>query len=102
MYTNFVRTGYLFLSEGGAAWKLRGGAQFFLYPYELVVFGDTVGARGGAGLDLACSHGDDEVGDECVFGFAGAVRDDGGVAVFARHFDGFDGFGDGANLIELN
>ena len=30
------------------------------------------------------------------------MRDDGRVTRFARHFDGFDGFGDGADLIELD
>ena len=39
---------------------------------------------GRAGLDLAGAGGDRQVGDEGVFGFAGAVRDHGGVAVLAR------------------
>jgi hypothetical protein len=30
--------------EGGTAWELRGGAQFFLDAQELVVLGDAVGA----------------------------------------------------------
>src|SRR6185437_5100051 len=51
--------------------------------------------------DLAGAHGDDEIGDEGVFGFAGAVRDDGGVASLARDLDGVDGFRDAADLIEL-
>ena len=55
-------------------------AEGFLDAQELVVFGDAVGAGGGAGLDLAGAHGDDEIGDEGVFGFAGAVRNDGRVA----------------------
>ena len=45
---------------------------------------------------------DHEIGDEGVFGFAGAVRDDGGVSGAARHLDGFDGFGHRADLIQLD
>ena len=66
--------------EGGAAGEARGGAELFLDAQQLVVFGDAVGAGGGAGLDLARAHGDGEIGDEGIFGFAGAVRDDRGVA----------------------
>ena len=48
------------------------------------------------------AHGDDQIGEESVFGFAGAVRNDRGVLGFARHFDGFDGFADAADLIQLD
>src|SRR5271169_767711 len=85
-----------------AAGEAGGAAQGFLDAQELVVFGDAVGAGGGAGFDLACAHGDDEIGEERVFGFAAAMGDDGGVICFARHFDGFDGLTDRANLIELD
>ncbi len=37
-----------------------------------------------------------------VFGFARSVRDDRRVARFARHFDGFDCFCYGADLIQLD
>jgi hypothetical protein len=60
-----------------------GEDELFFDAEELVVLGDAVGAGGGAGLDLAGAGGDGEVGDEGVFGLAGAVRDDGGVAVAA-------------------
>ena len=42
----------------------------FFDAEELVVFGDAVGAAGGAGFDLAGAGADGEVGDEGVFGFA--------------------------------
>src|SRR5208282_232520 len=74
----------------------------FLDAEELVVFCDAIGARRGAGLDLAGAHGDDEIRDERVFGFAGAVRNHRRVIRFARYFDGFDRFGDGADLVELD
>ena len=51
---------------------------------------------------MACAHGDDEIGEEGIFGFAAAMGDDGGVICFAGHFDGFDGFADGADLVELD
>ena len=68
------------LAEQGSAWETGGGAEFFFDAQELVVFGDAVGAAGGAGFDLAGAGGYGEIGDEGVFGFAGAVGNDGGVA----------------------
>src|SRR5438093_8711763 len=82
--------------------KTGGGAEFFLDAEELIVLGDAVGAAGGAGFDLAGSGGDGEIGDEGVLGFAGAVGDDGVVAGFAGQLDGVDGFGDAANLVQLD
>ena len=57
-------------------------AEFFFDAEELVVLGDAVGAGGCAGFDLAAVGGDGDVGDGGVFGFARAVGEDGGVAVF--------------------
>ena len=88
--------------QGFAAGEAGGAAEGFFDAQELVVFGDAVGAGGGAGFDLAGAHGDYEIGEEGVFGFAAAMGDDGGVVGLASHFDGFDGFGDGADLIELD
>src|SRR5271156_2571492 len=85
-----------------AAGEAGGVAEGFLDAEELVVFGDAVGAGGGAGFNLAGAHSDDEIGEEGVFGFAAAMGDDGGVIGFAGHFYGFDGFTHGADLIELD
>ena len=68
----------------------------------MVVFGDAVGAGGAAGFDLAGAGAYGEVGDEGVFGFAGAVADDGGVAEAAAELDGIEGLGDGADLVDLD
>ncbi len=68
----------------------------------MVVLGDAVGAGGGAGFDLAGAGAYGEVGDEGVFGLAAAVADDRGVAEAAGQFDGVEGFGDGADLVDLN
>ena len=43
---------------------------------EPVVFGDALAAGGGAGLEVAAAGADGEVGDEGVFGLAGAVGDE--------------------------
>src|SRR5580692_3879490 len=85
-----------------AAGEAGRGAQFLLNAEELVIFGDAVGSGGGAGLDLPRAHGHDEVGDESVLGFARAVRDDRGVSCFARHFESFDGFAYGSDLIQFD
>ena len=74
----------------------------FFDAHELVVFADAVGAAGTAGLDEASVERDDEVGDGGVLGFARAVGDDGGVAIACGEADGIDGFGEGANLVELD
>src|SRR6266542_4396702 len=47
---------------------------------KLVVLRDPVAARQASRLDLARVRRDGEVGDEGVFGFARAVRDDGAIA----------------------
>ena len=62
------------------AQKLGRLAQLFFDAQQLVIFGDAIGARGGAGLDLSGTGADGKVGDKGVFGLAGAVRDDRGKA----------------------
>src|SRR5262244_3378514 len=79
----------------------RGGAEFLFDAQKLVVLGDAVGAAGRARLDLAGVGGDGEVGDEGIFGFAGAVADDGGVSGVGCHLHGFERLGGGADLIDL-
>ena len=49
----------------------------FFDAQQLIVFSHAIGARSGAGLDLSRPHSDHEIGDEGVFGFAGAMRNDG-------------------------
>ena len=68
----------------------------------MVVFCDTVGAAHGTCLDLAGVGRDSDVGDGYVFGFTGAVRDHGVVAVNLAELDGFECFGQCADLIDLN
>src|SRR5260370_9945052 len=90
------------LTEGSFAVEASGLAEFFLDAKELVVFGDTIGAACGAGLDLARGGSDSQIGDESVFRFARAMRNDGGVTCFAGKLDGIDRFCNGADLVELD
>src|SRR4029077_19822909 len=85
-----------------AAGEASGDAQLFLDAQKLVVLGDAVSAGGGSGLDLACAHGDDEIGQESVLGLAGAVRDNRSVTRLARHFDSFDGLAYATDLVQLD
>src|SRR6266849_9581804 len=96
------RESKLILTKGSFAVEAGGGAEFLFDAEELVVFGDAVGAAGGAGLDLAGGGGDGEIGDKSVLGFAGAGGNDGVVAGLAGELDGVDGFGDGADLVQLD
>src|SRR5712692_3219375 len=95
-------SGLTSVSQRRSAVEACGGAEFFFDAKELIVFGNAVGAAGGAGLDLPGGSGDGEIGDEGVLGFAGAVRNDGVVAGFAGQLDSVDGFRDAANLVQLD
>src|SRR5579859_998898 len=55
-------------------------AEVFLDAQQLVVLGEPVRARQRSGLDLQRVRADRQVGNESVFGFAGAVRDHRGIA----------------------
>src|SRR4051812_6705664 len=67
--------------------EIRGRSKLFLDAQQLVVLCDAVCTRGRAGLDLSHTGRDREVRDECIFGLAGTMRDDGGVSVAAREVD---------------
>ena len=69
---------------------------------ELVVLRHAVGAAHRARLDLAGIEAHGDVGNGAVFRFARAVRDDGRVGGGLRHVDGFEGFGERADLIHLD
>ena len=62
----------------------------------------AIGAAGAAGLDLAAVRGDGDIGDRRILGLAGAVADHGGPAGAMGHLDGFEGFGQGADLVDLD
>ena len=76
--------------------------QLLLDAEQLVVLGDPVSAAGGAGLDLAGVGAHHDVGDGGILGLAGAVRDNGGVAMTVGQLDGVQGLGQGADLVDLD
>ena len=66
--------------EGSHAGVDGAAAQLLLDAQQLVVLCHTLGAAGGAGLDLAGVQSHGQVGDGGVLSLAGAVRADGGIA----------------------
>ena len=78
------------------------GAQLLFNTQQLVVLGNTVRAAQRAGLDLAGAGGDREISDGGVFGFTRAVGDHSSVAGILGHLDGVEGFGQAADLVELD
>src|SRR3954468_7015452 len=59
--------------DGGLARIAPLRSERFLDAEQLVVFGDTVGAARGAGLDLPGRRGDGKVGDRRVLGLSRTV-----------------------------
>ncbi len=68
-------------------------AEFLFDAEQLIVFRQTIRAAQGTGLDLAAVRRHGDVGDGGVFGFAGAMREDGGVAIELRELDGIERLG---------
>ena len=69
---------------------------------ELVVFRHAVGSAQTAGLDLAAIGRHSNVGDGRVLGFAGTMRDDGGVSVSFGQFDAIKRLGERADLVQFD
>src|SRR5690606_15121251 len=69
---------------------------------QLVVLGHAIAAAQRAGLDLGRGGGNGDVGDGGVFGFAGTMRNDGRIVGVVGHGDGFQGFGQSADLVDLD
>ena len=80
----------------------RLGAQLTFDLEKAVVLRDALAAAGGACLDLPHSRSDRKIGDAGVVGLAGAMRDDGAIAVLPCHMDAFKRLGHGSNLIQLD
>src|SRR5687768_17041518 len=73
--------------------------ELFFNSEKLIVFGCAIASAGGAGFDLAAVGGHSDVGDCRIFGFAGAVGEDGGIAVSHGQVYGGEGFAQGADLV---
>ena len=68
----------------------------------MIVFGEPVGARQGAGFDLAAIGGHRQIGDGGILGLAGTVRHNGGITRLVGHGEGLQGLAQGANLVNLH
>src|SRR5690606_5569449 len=88
--------------EGVAAGVGRAIAQLLLDPQQLVVLGHPVAAAQRTGLDLGGGGGHGNIGDGGVLGLARAARDHGRVLRRVGHGDGLEGFGQGADLVDLD
>src|ERR1700751_3060552 len=80
----------------------RRAAQFLLNPQQLVVFGDAICARSRPRLDLAGASSYGQVCDECVFCFAGSMRDYRRIPISSCQVDRIERFAHGADLIDLD
>src|SRR6478735_5387023 len=88
--------------EGAGAGVDRGVVELLLDAQQLVVLGDPLGPRRGAGLDLAAVGRDGEVGDRGVLGLAGAVAHHAPVPRALGHLDGVERLGERADLVDLD
>ena len=69
---------------------------------QLVILRDAIRSAGGTGLDLAAVRGDREIGNGHVFRLAAAMTHDRREFIPLRHFNGFERFGERADLIHLH
>src|SRR3990167_4309602 len=86
----------------GATTVYRFVAQLLFDTQQLVVLGHTIRTAQRAGLDLASRSTHGQIGNGAVFGFATAMGDHCGVTGRLGHLDGFQGFGQGTDLVELD
>ncbi len=79
-----------------------GVVEFVLNAQQLIVLAHAVGPAQGTGLDLTGVGCYGQVGDGCVFGFTRPVGDHRGVAGAFSHFNCFQRFGQGSDLVDLD
>src|SRR6266404_7115298 len=93
-----------FLSSGkdGLAGKARRRSELLFDAQQLIVFRDAISARSRARFDLSRGSRHSKIRDKGVFSFAGTMRNNGVITGHASQFDGIDGFGDAANLVQLD
>ena len=76
-------------------------AQHFFNAHQLIVFGDTLAAAGGARFNLTGIKRYGEISNRYVLSFAGAMTDNGGIAVTVCKSHCVNCFGKGADLVKL-
>ena len=89
-------------AERSPAEVLRAAAELALDAEQPVVLRDSFAPRRRAGLDLAGTHRDDEVGDRRVLRLARAVGHDRGPPGPAGELDRLDRLGQRPDLVELD
>ena len=65
-------------------------------------FASAIAAAQRTGLDLAAIRRHRDVRNRRIFGFAGAMAEDGGVAIGLRELDGVQRFGERTDLVHLH
>ena len=76
--------------------------QLVLDAEQLVVLGNTLGTGRSTGLDLAGIQSHSQVSNGGILGLTRAVRGNGGVASLVSHLDGFQGLGNGTDLVQFD
>lgn len=76
-------------------------SKLLLNSQELVVLGQPLAAAWGASFDLAGSQSNYEISNERVFSLAGTVRNHHSPTVMKALLSCFDGFGETADLVDL-
>lgn len=77
------------------------GTKFLFDTKDLVVFGETLGTAGSTGFDLSSGKTNYQVGNECVLGFTGSVRNHGTPARALGELVSIDRFRHAADLVDL-
>lgn len=98
-YFDFYYLNLAGLSPSGET--IRSVAEFFFNADELVVLASAFTTARSTSLDLTTTETNDEVSDVDVFSFTRAVRDHDGPATSLAGLGGFNSFGDGADLVDL-
>ena len=97
-----IMTLFLPASNPLFTWKPGTAAQLLLNTEQLIVFCEAITPTGRSGFDLSTVGGDGKVGNRGIFCLSGPVADDCGKMGFVGHFNGVQGFGEGADLIQFD
>jgi len=93
---------FLHAVENAVAAEYGQFAKFIFDSQQLVVFRYPFASRSGPCFDLTHVRRNSKIGYVGVFRFTGTVRDNTGITRALRHLDGSQGFGDRADLVELD
>src|SRR5690349_4228907 len=77
-------------------------AELLFDAQQLIVFRQPVGTAQGTGFNLSAVRRDGNVRNRRVFRFAGAMRENGGVAVELRELHSVERFSERTDLVHLH